>query len=89
MGKADQITVTRMSTRMLFVLACLLGIFIQCSASRGRTGLNGRAGWFRKPVAEGMFGGAIPGKEPHLLEFHGAMCDHCEVLYCHVRYGSR
>lgn len=70
-----------MTRYLLLVIAYLLGMAICCNASRGRIGLNGRGGWVRKPVAHGVFGGGIPSAEPHLLEFHGANCDHCEVLY--------
>lgn len=57
-------------------------------AAGGRHGTSsrGRGGRTLYPVATSVFGGAIPGKEPHLLEFHGTNCEHCEVREVGIGY---
>ncbi|CAM9170743.1 unnamed protein product [Laminaria digitata] len=65
------------SRRLLAIVGCVASVV---SAARGRTDVNGRAGWARKPLAVGALGGLRFGPEPYLLEFHGANCDHCETM---------
>ncbi|CAM9762523.1 unnamed protein product [Ascophyllum nodosum] len=56
------------------VLACVFGL---SSATREGRGVGG---WLRRPVAVGALSGIRFGQEPHLLEFHGANCDHCDAM---------
>lgn len=66
---------------VLLALAFLSSMIAIASGSNlGFTGGRcNHAGLVRRPLATGILGGAIPGKEPHLLEFHGTNCEHCEV----------
>lgn len=61
---------------MRFILLTLASIFLVASAARDGVGVSG---WLRRPVAVGALSGIRFAQEPHLLEFHGANCDHCDV----------
>lgn len=61
--------------RYLSVVALLLCL-LTTSGARGSSSARKMS---RTPMAVGALSGLRIGLEPHLFEFHGEQCDHCEV----------
>ncbi|CAM9330868.1 unnamed protein product [Ectocarpus sp. 6 AP-2014] len=62
--------------RYLSVVALLLCL-LTTSGTRGSSSARKIS---RTPMAVGALSGLRIGLEPHLLEFHGEQCDHCEAM---------